>query len=226
MNKRRNEQLRQEREKRGWSQARVAEQIETDAANISRWERGYATPSPYFREKLCLLFGKTAQDLGFVQDEQQGDEQQPSTAFMSPSEPIHPQEQQNIKTHAPDILTRLIAVLSYLCGWVSGLFLFLLNRDRFVRFHSLQALLFFSASHLLSLIIFALLMWLTFLKKTVNHAPTHSLDLIGTTLLLLLVLINLFTFVVWIVGMIQAWQGHYYRLPFVGGLSEKIVIPS
>src|SRR5438270_8330897 len=78
MSKGRNEILKGEREQRGWSQARLAELIGTDAATVSRWERGYATPSPYFREHLCRLFEKRTQDLGFLSDKQAESEQKPS----------------------------------------------------------------------------------------------------------------------------------------------------
>ncbi len=65
-----NVRLKHERMLRGWSQARVAQEIDTSERNIGRWERGFSTPSPYFREKLCQLFGKSAQELGFVSDEE------------------------------------------------------------------------------------------------------------------------------------------------------------
>jgi transcriptional regulator with XRE-family HTH domain len=61
--------LRQAREMRGWSQARVAQTIGADVGTISRWERGICTPSPYFREKLCLLFEMDAHELGFLKFE-------------------------------------------------------------------------------------------------------------------------------------------------------------
>ncbi len=60
--------LKYERERRGWSQARVADEIGTTEKNVGRWERGVSYPYPFFREKLCLLFGKNAQELGFVKD--------------------------------------------------------------------------------------------------------------------------------------------------------------
>ncbi len=59
--------LKQERELRGWSQGYLAEQIGAPASSyISRWERGEVLPSPYYREKLCKLFDKNAQDLGLL----------------------------------------------------------------------------------------------------------------------------------------------------------------
>lgn len=67
-----NQRLKYEREIRGWSQAKVADEIGSSEKNVSRWERGVSSPIPYFREKLCLLYGKSAQELGFavsVEDE-------------------------------------------------------------------------------------------------------------------------------------------------------------
>ncbi len=63
-----NQRLKRERELRGWSQAKIAAEIGTDPATIGRWERGLSFPYPYFREKLCILFGKSAFELGLVQD--------------------------------------------------------------------------------------------------------------------------------------------------------------
>lgn len=60
--------LRYERDLRGWSQAKVAEEVGTDARSVGRWERGDTFPGPHFREKLCELFGKNAQELGLVED--------------------------------------------------------------------------------------------------------------------------------------------------------------
>jgi len=64
-----NRKLQHERELRGWSQQKVAEEIGTDEKRIGVWERGESTPSPYFRQKLIELFGKNAQELGFLDNE-------------------------------------------------------------------------------------------------------------------------------------------------------------
>src|SRR5262249_41728223 len=63
-----NKKLKQERERRGWSQQKVAELVDTSFENISRWERGITSPKPHFREKLCGLFGKDAVQLGFIEE--------------------------------------------------------------------------------------------------------------------------------------------------------------
>lgn len=62
-----NEQLRRERQRRGWSRQYVAEQIGVaDPKTIGRWERGVAFPSSYFLQRLCTLYGMFAQDLGLI----------------------------------------------------------------------------------------------------------------------------------------------------------------
>ena len=48
---------------RSLSQSEVAEAIGTSANTVSRWERGIATPSLYYRRKLADLFGLDPQEL-------------------------------------------------------------------------------------------------------------------------------------------------------------------
>lgn len=59
--------LRRERQLRGWSQQKVAELVGTSEDVVSRWERGERKPSPFFQEKFCVLYGKNAEELGFIQ---------------------------------------------------------------------------------------------------------------------------------------------------------------
>ncbi len=60
--------LKAERELRGWSLARIAETLGITTRTVIRWERGQATPYPYYREQLCALFGKSAFELGLEPD--------------------------------------------------------------------------------------------------------------------------------------------------------------
>jgi transcriptional regulator with XRE-family HTH domain len=66
--------LKTERERRGWSQSKVAELLGTTTRTVIRWEQGEAVPYPYYRERLCTVYGKDAKQLGLVPDEtpQQG----------------------------------------------------------------------------------------------------------------------------------------------------------
>src|SRR5438132_5131072 len=58
--------LKREREQRGWTQSELAERIGTTQINVSRWENGVTTPSPYYRQRLGELFGKSIQELGLI----------------------------------------------------------------------------------------------------------------------------------------------------------------
>lgn len=58
---------------RGWSRKKVAIELSrlfpgvaVTGKEIARWEFGKRTPSPYYREKLCILFDATADKLGFL----------------------------------------------------------------------------------------------------------------------------------------------------------------
>ncbi|HEX4716575.1 MAG TPA: helix-turn-helix transcriptional regulator, partial [Ktedonobacteraceae bacterium] len=67
-----NEQLRRERQRRGWSRASIADQIGVaDPKTIGRWERGDAFPSAYFLQRLCALFEMPAEALGLWKNEEQ-----------------------------------------------------------------------------------------------------------------------------------------------------------
>lgn len=61
-----NWRLRHARVRYGLSQKQVADAVGTGAAMVSRWEGGMMKPGPYFRQKLCTLFGQTAEELGFL----------------------------------------------------------------------------------------------------------------------------------------------------------------
>lgn len=61
-----NRRLRAARERRGWSQAVLAEQLGTNELTVGRWERGERYPQVFYRSKLCELFDMTAEELGLV----------------------------------------------------------------------------------------------------------------------------------------------------------------
>jgi len=82
-----NRHLKQARELRGWSQAKVANEIGTDATTVSRWERGLFSPTPYFRERLCTLFGKNTEELGLLANvDQSHTYERGYTPFQPPAE--------------------------------------------------------------------------------------------------------------------------------------------
>ena len=71
-----NERLRYQRHLRGWTLREVAdklydlcaseEQRESgmSADTVGRWELGVSKPSLFYQQKLCALFGQSAEELG------------------------------------------------------------------------------------------------------------------------------------------------------------------
>ena len=51
------EQLKYERERRGWSQADLASKLGCDTKTVNRWESEGKLPRPERRHKLCELVG-------------------------------------------------------------------------------------------------------------------------------------------------------------------------
>jgi len=102
---------------------------------------------------------------------------------------------------------RLGAALSYGLGWLSGLLFFLFaGENRYIRFHALQSIAFFGAINLLDMIV--PLLWVG-----MRHFHAPWLFLLS---FFFLMIVNLIGFVGWLVGIIQAGRGTYYKLPFVG----------
>ena len=66
LSRRSNSRLKQERERRGWSQSDIAERIGTTQINVSRWENSITLPGPYYRQKLAEIYGKSIQELGLI----------------------------------------------------------------------------------------------------------------------------------------------------------------
>ncbi len=74
-----NHLLRRQREQRGWTLEHVADELyklcepraskrgDINANMVSRWELGKHPPSLFYQEKLCILYGKSAEELGFVE---------------------------------------------------------------------------------------------------------------------------------------------------------------
>jgi uncharacterized membrane protein len=93
-----------------------------------------------------------------------------------------------------------VALVAYLFGWLSGLIIFLLEKEsRFVRFHALQSLVFFGG---MSLILGVL----------------GRIPFIG---ILVVVAGGILSFGFWILGMIKAYQGELYRFPVVGDFAAR-----
>jgi len=93
--------LKVERELRGWSQAKLAEEIGTTTRSVSRWEQGLALPYPHYREQLCNIFGKTAKELGLLPTANENEnDAQITTPLQIPSliDPAIPEARGNVNS--------------------------------------------------------------------------------------------------------------------------------
>src|SRR6266480_4380359 len=75
--------IREEREKHGLSQSELAEKVQVDTANVSRWEHGATFPHPRQRKALCIALGKSFDEL-FGEEENIGGEDAVPEAQSSP----------------------------------------------------------------------------------------------------------------------------------------------
>ncbi|MGB6524209.1 MAG: DUF4870 domain-containing protein [Candidatus Acidiferrales bacterium] len=107
-------------------------------------------------------------------------------------------------------------LLCYVLGWITGLIFLLIDKRPFVRFHAAQSLVAFGILNILS-VICGMLFGMSFFFG-------RGFDWSGFTGgFLFLRLIDLAAFVIWIVGMIKAYQHERFRIPIVADIADQIV---
>lgn len=97
------------------------------------------------------------------------------------------------------------AALSYL--WITAILFLLLepySRDRFVRFHSFQSLIFGIVSFVVSIVL-------------------SLIPIIGWIALIFWPLVVL---VVWVICIVKAYQNEWFKLPWIGDFSERQAGPA
>jgi uncharacterized membrane protein len=111
------------------------------------------------------------------------------------------------------------ALLSYVFGWVSGLIFFLIEKDsRLVRFHAMQSIL-LNAFILVAGIVIWIIVFVLFLIST--QLPSIIGSLIGLIITLIWVVFSVGLLIAWIMCLIKAFQGQYFKLPVIGAFAEK-----
>lgn len=107
------------------------------------------------------------------------------------------------------------AGLSYLT-WIAGLIFFLMEKqNRFVRFHAMQEILLTAAYVIVEIVLSIVFSILTAVSATLACITAPLTGLIG-----------LGFFVLWLICMINAFQGKYYKLPLIGDYAERWSAPS
>jgi uncharacterized membrane protein len=109
------------------------------------------------------------------------------------------------------------AGLSYIVGWITGLIFFLGEKqNQFVRFNAMQSILFSGGLTVLYIIIEVL----TFVFAAAN------IGILALLLGCLFWLVGLAAFVVWIILLINAFQGKKFKLPVIGDYAERYANPT
>ncbi|HLQ30170.1 MAG TPA: DUF4870 domain-containing protein, partial [Ktedonobacteraceae bacterium] len=128
---------------------------------------------------------------------QQGPYGAPPSGAQSPLGPTSMGMQPNVE-----------AGLSYVLTWVTGLvFFFVEKQNRFVRFHAMQSILFFGG--------------ITVLQIVLNVIGSFGVPFLGLIIGLVGLLLGIVELVGYIVLLINAFQGKYFKLPIVGDYAEK-----
>ena len=113
----------------------------------------------------------------------------------------------------------IAALLSYVFGWLSGLIFFLIEKDsRLVRFHAMQSLLFNVLFGVLAIALWVVLAVGFLIASQISGALTTLLSLASV---LIWVVLFIAIVVGWIMCLIKAFQGQYFKLPVIGNFAEK-----
>ncbi len=117
---------------------------------------------------------------------------------------------------------RLAAAISYVFAWVTGFvfFLFAEKRNRFVRFHALQSLLFFGGISVLGFIVGI------FINYGMGYNEQYFSFLLFVPLVIawiIFILLLLMAIAGWFMGIVNALRGRYYKMPFVGDFVERYI---
>ena len=113
----------------------------------------------------------------------------------------------------------IAALLSYVFGWVSGLIFFLIEKDsRLVRFHAMQSLLFNVLFGVIAIVLWIALFVVFLVASQISGALTTLLSLVS---ILVWGVLFIAILVGWVMCLIKAFQGQYFKLPVIGNFAEK-----
>ncbi|MGH9715943.1 MAG: DUF4870 domain-containing protein [Candidatus Acidiferrales bacterium] len=103
-------------------------------------------------------------------------------------------------------------LLCYVLGWITGLIFYFVDKRPFVRYHAAQSIVTFGGLQIISFMIGAFFGFSMLAGGFTGFSMGYGLYL----------LVDLVTFVLWIVLMIKAYQHDRFRVPIAADLAEKI----
>ena len=104
----------------------------------------------------------------------------------------------------------MAGLLCYLLGWLTGIIFLLIDKRPFVRFHAAQSIVVFGILHVFQIILAFL--WV----GGAYYGSGFGLHFMLSSL------VNLITFVAWIVLMVMAYQGKRFEVPIAAGIAQSI----
>lgn len=121
-------------------------------------------------------------------------------AKLSEYTEVNEVELKEVKRTTLDLDENIEGALSYLLLFVSGIILYFIEEESyFVKFHAFQSSVIFIILFLLG-VIFSFIPYLG---------------------VVISIIAGLITFIVWIVGMFEAYRGRAYKFPIVGDIAEN-----
>jgi uncharacterized membrane protein len=115
----------------------------------------------------------------------------------------------------------IAALLSYVFGWVSGLIFFLMEKDsKLVRFHAMQSILFCVVIAVLSIALWVVTFLFFLVGAMLPDVMGSLLALLGT---FIWIIFSVALLIAWVLCLVRAYQGQFYKLPFIGNMADKIV---
>ncbi|HWF89562.1 MAG TPA: DUF4870 domain-containing protein [Pyrinomonadaceae bacterium] len=111
------------------------------------------------------------------------------------------------------------ALLSYIFGWISGLVFFLIEKDsRLVRFHAMQSLLFNVVAIVVAIVLWVALFVIFLIVSQISGILATLLSVVS---ILLWLVFGVAILAGWVLCLIKAFQGQYFKLPVIGNFAEK-----
>lgn len=111
------------------------------------------------------------------------------------------------------------ALLSYVFNWVSGLIFFLIEKSsRLVRFHAMQSILLTVTGFVVFIVL-----WVGWIVIAIIASQIADFlpGLVSLVFGLLLFVFWIGIIIAWIMCLIKAYQGQYFKLPLIGNFAEK-----
>lgn len=115
------------------------------------------------------------------------------------------------------------ALLAYVFGWLSGLVFLLIEKDsRLVRFHGMQSILLN-----VSLAVIGIALWIVVfvLLLIVNQISGLLGTVFGLVATLLWLAFSVIILIAWVMCLIKAYQGQFFKLPIIGNFAEQFTAP-